>query len=259
MLLILSKVLPTLLFPVGLVFFLCLLTSWFAFRKGARLAGLLALVAAVLLYTAANPRISNRLLLRLESQYPPSLENPKAAAIVLLGGGMAPMSAPRVYPETNAAGDRLLHAARLWKQGRAPLVVATGGYISFLTNATGSEAEIYVKALRDLFDLPDSALRSVPGTTTTADDAVRTDALFSAQGIQKEILLVTSASHMPRAVATFRKRGFIVHPAPTDYLSEEGTPFKAFQILPTAGALNATGVALHEYLGLGAYRLFGKL
>jgi uncharacterized SAM-binding protein YcdF (DUF218 family) len=259
MLLILSKVLPALLFPVGLVFLLCLLTAWFAFRKGARLAGFLALLAAALLYTAANPRVSNRLLLELESRYPPSLENPNAAAIVLLGGGMAPMSAPRVYPETNAAGDRLLHAARLWKQGRAPLVIATGGYISFLTNATGSEAEIYVKALSDLFDLPDSALKSVPGTTTTADDAVRTEALFAAEGLKKEILLVTSASHMPRAVATFRKQGFIVHPAPTDFLSETGSPFKAFQLLPTVGALNATCVALHEYLGIWTYRILRRL
>jgi uncharacterized SAM-binding protein YcdF (DUF218 family) len=259
MLLVISKVLPALLFPVGLVFLLCLLTAWFAFRKGARLAGLLALLAATLLYVAANPRISNRLLLGLESRYPPALENPQVAAIVLLGGGMAPMSAPRVYPETNAAGDRLLHAARLWKQGRAPIVVATGGYISFISNATGSEAEIYVKALKDLFDLPDSALRAVPGTTTTADDAVRTEALFVAQGLEKEILLVTSASHMERAAATFRKRGFTVHPAPTDFLSETETPFKAFQLLPTAGALNATGVALHEYLGLWAYRVMGKL
>lgn len=259
MLLVISKVVPALLSPVGLAFLLCLLTAWFAFRKGARLAGLLALVVATVLYTAGSTRVANRLLWGLERRNPPLLANPNAAAIVLLGGGMAPMVAPRVYPETNAAGDRLLHAARLWKQGHAPLVVATGGYIPFLTNAPGSEADLYVKTLHELFGIPESALRGVPGTTTTADDAEKTRALFDAQHLKKEILLVTSASHMPRAAATFRKQGFIVHPAPTDFLSETGTPAKVFDLIPSAGGLNATGVALHEYLGLWAYHFSGKL
>jgi uncharacterized SAM-binding protein YcdF (DUF218 family) len=55
-------------------------------------------------------------------------------------------------------------------------------------------------------------------------------------------LLVTSASHMPRAMGTFRQNSFLVEPWPVYDLREN--------------RLNA--VATHEWLGLIAYRLLGR-
>jgi uncharacterized SAM-binding protein YcdF (DUF218 family) len=259
MLLVLSKVIPAFLFPAGLVIVLCLLTAWLAFRKGARAAGFVALGAAVVLYAAASPLVSNGLMRGLERHYPPVAESPDAAAIVLLGGGMALMVDPRIYPETNAAGDRIIHAARLWQQGHAPLVVTTGGYIKFAVEVPGSEAELYARLLTELFGLPENATVRMGRSLTTHDDAVLTAELFDSLGIEKEILLVTSASHMPRAVGLFRKQGFIVHPAPTDYRGNLHSPFKAFSLLPSGHALSETTTALHEYLGLWAYRMLGRM
>lgn len=257
--LILSKVIPAFLFPTGLVLALCLVTAWLAFRRGARAAGLVAMLAALLLYLAASPVVSNRLLLRLEKQYPPSHDNPRAAAIVLLGGGMVPLLAPRVYPETGHAGDRLIHAARLWRQGLAPVLVATGGYIEFLTDAPGTEADLYAHVLTELFGLPDSAVIAMGRSRTTHEDALFTAELFEEAGLDKNILLVTSATHMRRAEALFLKAGFSVTPAPTDYRGETHVRFRMFDLLPRAEALANTTVALHEYLGLWAYRLAGKV
>ena len=68
-------------------------------------------------------------------------------------------------------------------------------------------------------------------------------------------ILVTSASHLPRAMAIFRKQGMAPIPAPTDYMVKERegglTPGVFF---PGAGALGKAGRAIHEYLGL----LWGK-
>ncbi len=257
--LILSKVVPAFLFPAGLVLVLCLVTAWLAFRKGARVAGSLAVLAALVLYLAANPLVSNRLLISLERDYPPSHDNPRASAIVLLGGGMVPLLAPRVYPETGPAGDRLIHAARLWRQGLAPVLVATGGYIEFLTDAPGTEADLYAQVLTELFGVPDSAMIAMGRSRTTHEDAVFTAEVFKEAGLEKNILLVTSATHMRRAEALFRKAGFVVQPAPTDYRGEAALSFKMFDLLPKAEALSNTTVALHEYLGLWAYRMAGKI
>jgi uncharacterized SAM-binding protein YcdF (DUF218 family) len=259
MLLVISKLVPALLFPAGLAILLCLLAAWLAFRKGAPGGGSVALAAALLLYTAASPILSEKLLRGLESQSPPPRDYPQAAAVVLLGGGMAPLLPPRVHPETNAAGDRLLHAARLWKRGRAPVVVATGGYIPFLTTATGSEADLYAVVLTELFGLPEAAILRVPQSRTTHEDALYAAELFTRIGMKKDILLVTSATHMRRAAAIFHKQGFTVHAAPTDFRASEKKSFKAFDLLPSGAALAETHVALSEYVGYFAYRLLGRL
>ncbi len=61
------------------------------------------------------------------------------------------------------------------------------------------------------------------------------------------IILVTSASHMPRASALFRKAGINVIPAPTDYQVKGGSELFQF---PSASGLSKSEAAFHEYLGL---------
>ena len=71
-----------------------------------------------------------------------------------------------------------------------------------------------------------------------------------------KFILVTSASHLPRAMALFRKQGMEPIPAPTDYLAREregGLPPGVFY--PCAGSLEKAERAIHEYLGL----LWGKV
>ena len=68
---------------------------------------------------------------------------------------------------------------------------------------------------------------------------------------EEPFILVTSASHMPRAMALFRKHGMEPIPAPTDYMVKERegglTPGVFF---PGAGSLEKAERAVHEYLGL---------
>jgi uncharacterized SAM-binding protein YcdF (DUF218 family) len=259
MLLVLSKLLPALLFPLGLAILLCLFATWLALRRRAWMPAGVAFLAGATLYAAASPLVSNKLLLRLELQNRPVLVYPKAAAIVLLGGSMVAVTPPRVLAETAPAGDRVIHAARLWRQKRAPRLVVTGGYIPFLTTMDGSEADLYAAFLTEMFDVPDGSILRVGDSRTTQEDATLSARLFDSTGMKKEILLVTSASHMPRASALFRKNGFMVHPAPTDFNGTENMPFLWFHLLPSADALAQTTLALREYVGMWAYRALGRV
>jgi uncharacterized SAM-binding protein YcdF (DUF218 family) len=259
MLLFLSKLLPALLFPLGFVILLCLAATWLAARRRAWLPACLTFLAALVLYAASTPLVSNGLLLRLELQNPPSLTYPKSTAIVVLGGGLMTLMPPRIRPETGIAGDRLLQAARLWRQKSAPRLVVTGGYVPFMTEAPGTEADLYASLLMELFDVPDSSILRVGGSRTTQEDASLTARLFDSTGMHKDVLLVTSASHMPRAAALFRKHGFTVTPAPTDFNATENDIFLSFRLLPSAESLAQTTVALREYVGFWAYRLLGRI
>ena len=72
----------------------------------------------------------------------------------------------------------------------------------------------------------------------------------------KKILLVTSASHMPRSAAVFRTQGIDFVAAPTD-VRVVPRPFNLFQILPNFEALKFSTIATKEYIGIAVYRLKG--
>ena len=78
------------------------------------------------------------------------------------------------------------------------------------------------------------------------------------------ILLVSSASHLPRAIPVFTKQGFRVTPAPCDYASqnlprENWDDIDAFDVLPSDIALQHTREVVTEVAGIVIYWLAGKL
>jgi uncharacterized SAM-binding protein YcdF (DUF218 family) len=70
-------------------------------------------------------------------------------------------------------------------------------------------------------------------------------------------LLVTSAYHMPRAMAAFGAAGFAVEAYPVDWRTRG--PIDAFRPFSSLGdGLRRTDTAMHEWVGLLTYRLTGK-
>jgi uncharacterized SAM-binding protein YcdF (DUF218 family) len=83
-------------------------------------------------------------------------------------------------------------------------------------------------------------------SSNTRQNAQFTADILFPQGIKK-IILVTSALHMRRAVASFEKQGFTVIPAATDY--EARTRFDWTGFLPDASALDGSARAIKEIVG----------
>jgi uncharacterized SAM-binding protein YcdF (DUF218 family) len=74
----------------------------------------------------------------------------------------------------------------------------------------------------------------------------------------KSIILVTSAYHMKRAVAMFKKMGMNVVPAPTDYMSEQ-KKVSIYSLIPKANHLLTSSTAFYEYISFIWYRVNGKV
>ena len=162
-----------------------------------------------------------RLVSSLEWRYLPQGDLPTADAIVLLGGGTRPQLPPRPMSEMNEAGDRMVYAARLYHEGKAPIIVPSGGFIE-LFGSTVPETEAMAQLLTEL-GVPDDAILRESKSRNTHENAVEVWALLEPLGIRR-ILLVTSAMHMPRSVAIFERQGFEVIPAPTDFLVTQEEP-----------------------------------
>ena len=105
--------------------------------------------------------------------------------------------------------------------------------------------------------VPDEAIVTAGTNRTTAENAREVAALWPSLGFQSA-LLVTSAAHMPRALASFRKAGVPVTPSSTD-IRVVNDPLDPLDFLPDAGALSATGDAVKERIGYIVYRVRGDL
>ena len=211
-------------------------------------------VAVVLMY--GSPLVGAWLLQTLENDFEPRpvAAYPIVDAIVVLGGVTGAPIPPRLTVEVNGAFDRLLHGVRLLKAEKAPLLVLTGGVISSLSGTDMPEAE-RLRTLAGEFGVGDESLLLESDSRNTHENAVFTARLLRERKLTR-ILLVTTASHMSRSVAAFRLEELVVIAAPTDIRSVP-RPLTLGQLIPKAGALEQSSIALKEYLGWWVYRLKG--
>lgn len=181
---------------------------WLLFRKQAKPA-VCVLAVAAFLFALGLPAVSTAVGYSLERKFPPTpLEAiPSADAIVVLGGGVGAASEAVPYPELYWSADRAIMAARLFRAGKAPLIIPTG------TGAPQAE-----KPLLEALGVPCSSIVCEDEAIDTATNATKTVAILRARGC-KRILLVTSAWHMPRAMMLFQIPGVEVVPVGCDYES----------------------------------------
>lgn len=105
--------------------------------------------------------------------------------------------------------------------------------------------------LADL-NVPPDALLIEDSSASTRENAVFTAGLLNERGIDR-VLLVTSALHMQRALATFRAVGIDAAPAAADF-EVMPEPNQILRWLPDAAALADSTRALKEYLGFWVYQ-----
>ena len=263
MFLFFSKLLPLFVYPLGLTSLLLLLGLIIGWKR-PYLALFPMGMALFLILLASNAWVSSLLVQSLEWRQISNEELPEAEAIILLGGSTRVPTPPRKTVEITEAGDRVLYAAHLYKEGKAPLIIATGGRIAWLQNAP-PEADSMKHLLLE-FGIPESAIIEETQALNTYQNALYTKEILEERGIQKS-LLVTSASHITRSLLVFKKQGINVIPAPTDFLVTQldwqqlnSTPQAILlNSLPDAGRLQQTTQALKEYLGIVVYWLKGWL
>ena len=105
--------------------------------------------------------------------------------------------------------DRLLKAFRLYRAGKARLIVVSGGDNPLLAKARTEHHAEEMRNISEEWGVPDSAILVEDSSINTRENALFTRKLLADEGIQN-IILVTSALHMCRAAATFRKVEFKV-------------------------------------------------
>jgi uncharacterized SAM-binding protein YcdF (DUF218 family) len=259
MLFYLSKLLVLPFYPVGLAMILLVAGIAALFRQMQKTGRILVMCAAIVLYLFSAGPLPDVLLRSFELQYTPSLTYPPASAIVLLTGGEVQKMPPRLYDEINDAGDRDLYAARLLKQQAAKLLIITGGSIPFLRKTDRTESEAAYRIIADFGMADTTRILLETKAKNTYENGAFTKNILDSLKLPRTVILVTSALHMPRSVAIFKKLGYSVIPAPTDYTVDVPGRWTPLSLLPSADALYHSTSVMHELYGIIAYRLLGRL
>lgn len=173
---------------------------------------------------------------------------PIAQAIVVLGGNTANGRSNWFEPyDRQSVVLRTDTAAELYAAGRAPLIVVSGAAL----DGGVSEATMMAAAL-ERGGVPGQAIIQEDHSLTTRQNALYTAQVLRARRIDR-FLLVTSALHMPRAMASFQKLDLhpVAAPSPPQIVVPD-TPDFAFW-LPDLRTLHASRSIVKEYLGLLVY------
>lgn len=250
----LSKVIALFAYPVGLLTCVLIAAAVLMVAGRLRAARVLVIAAVVLLFAAANQWTAYTLVRSLEDDYRarPMEDIPEADVIVVLGGGLGLPHPPRRHPHLGSGSDRLLHALRLYRAGKAPRMLLTGGNV-FPQPGLESES-YYARRLLAMWGVPESTIEIETESRNTLENAGHSRRILEEHGWH-DVILVTSATHMRRAVLAFRHAGIEVTPAPTDFLAVDANAPEALNWIPSAGALSGTTHALHEYIGRLWYRV----
>ena len=212
-------------------------------------------VALGLLLIGFGP-VGSILMRPLEDRFPrPPASMPEPTGIIVLGGIVSFPSAARGAIALTQDGERLSEAAILARRYPNAMVVFSGGTFGNRPEAA-TEAFIAKRFLADL-GVDESRIVLESRSLSTAQNAAFTRDLLMPQPGQRW-LLVTSASHMPRAVGSFRRAGFPVIPYPVGYTTA-GSPDDYWAIrLEASTSLVRADVALHEWISLIAYWFMGR-
>jgi uncharacterized SAM-binding protein YcdF (DUF218 family) len=226
--------------PLSLVILGCL--GWWL-AKRFRFAGNTIIITSIALLLVLSTGAGSRLLVApLENRSLP-VPNPKminAQVIVILGGGRsfaAPEDGGRDQPSAQTLA-RLRHGARLHRLTGLPVLVSGGAP----DRGGESEAAVMARALREDFQIP---VRWIEDTSeNTAQNAAHAATLLQEAGIDRVL---------PRAMHIFSKTRLKAMPAPTDFRSRK--PLSAADFIPSAGSLQSSHYALHEWIGMVWYSL----
>lgn len=253
---LLSKIVSLLTQPLAWVALLLSL-ALLGIHQRRRWAGPTVGAALALLLVLGWEPLPDRLLRQLESRYPAVPEGTDLkpfAGLIVLGGALeaAYIWQGHDQPALNEAAERMTAALPLMQQNGHLKLLFTGGEGELLASST-SEADRAGRFFRAM-GLPAQRLMLESRSRNTHENAVLSATLPGVDPTQPW-LLVTSAWHMPRAMASFRHAGWKVTAYPVDFRSGVATPWTQYSL---ATGVHKWQVALHEMLGLLSYRLAGR-
>lgn len=249
-----SKLLNFLIQPLFIVTVLLLLSL--IIRK-PKLKRILLIAGILCLFFFSNDFIANEVITWWELPSQPYSEMRKyEAAILLTGVAQHKNTGPsdRVYLYLGA--DRVNHTVELYRRGLVKKIIISGGVSD--PDFEGIPEAVKLKQLMRVMVVPDSVILLDPFSNNTYENAVNSKAMLdSLQLNPHDCLLVTSAFHMRRALACFKKQNAEMDYFTCDFRGQPRTFKFETLFIPKLEAVLIWQKLLKEWVGMIVYRVTG--
>jgi len=250
-----SKVLTFLVSPM--VWFFTLII-WGLRSKDERRKKRLVTSAIVILFLSCNSFFVDELMRAWEPVTPDYYLNEDKWDVAIVLGGIGSIDERQKRMDFGCAGDRLFQTIELYHRKKIKQIMFSGGSgsIRYPDHKEGT----YVKKYLSTIHIPDSSMIIENDSKNTYENAVFSKKILDSLQFKGSILLVTSALHMPRAMACFKKAGFTnVTPFLTNRLSGPRRFDWDHCLLPNPGAMSTLNLLLHEWIGYAVYKMKGYI
>ena len=240
----LHKILPLIFSPL---FFIMGLIIWGSIIGSKKIS----IIGIVILIFCSLPIISNKTTVYLQKDY--SLQETssinKADAIVVLSGMVSAIKTGNKFKYEFGGGvDRILSGMDLFKDNKAPLLILTRGKLPWQLGIPEGE---YLKEFAIKFGIPEKSILLTDNVQNTDEEAKSVKRLLKKN--DTEIILVTSAFHMPRAKKIFEAANIKVIPFAVDFSSSRKITLMDF--IPSASGLYVTSNFVKRMIGRAYYSL----
>ncbi|WP_316805123.1 YdcF family protein [Pedobacter nototheniae] len=197
-----------------------------------------------MLFVFSNSFLIGKILNAYEAKYP---DDQKFEVGILLGG-FSEINERNNQIQLSFTGDRLFQTISLYKRGKINKILISGGSGNLLDTKV-KEADLALNYLKEI-GIPDSAIWIENQSRNTIENAKNSFSLIQKYKANANVLVITSAWHIPRSKLIFDKVfGKKLTYYPTNYLGK--TTYDAGDILiPDAYALFKWELLLKEWIGL---------
>jgi len=234
---ILKKTITFFVEPFGMVLTLLTIGIYFLYTNRNRYAKLFISLGFFILLLFSNPPFSNYLVEKLEGKHPKYGYQENIKYIHVLGSGH---NTDKFQPLSSQVSSikRAIEGIIIHKRIKGSKLIFTG----FKGGTNISNAKMNEKLAIALGVKKENIIiGSLP--KDTKEEAVFVKSIVE----KKQFILVTSASHMPRAIKLFKSVDLSPIPAPTNFYKNE---VKSYLGIPNIGSLEISRIAIHEYLGI---------
>ena len=236
---LIKKIITFFIEPFGMVFTLFTLGVFFLVIKKEQLAKKILLITLGIMFLFSYPPFSNYLISNLENQYSKFDYKHKVKYIHILGNGHNIDESQPLSSQISDAGiKRDLEGIIIHKKMKDSILIFTG--YSGDTNIPNAQMN---SKLALALGVDKKSIIVNPKPKDTKEEALFTKSIVG----KNPFILVTSATHMPRAMLLFKSLGLNPIPAPTSFYKDE---FRGYFRTPLLWSFYKSQIAVHEYIGI---------
>lgn len=242
--------------PFNVILALLVLGWLLLFKKpavGKRLIGM----GLLIIFLAGSDFLPEIMMRSLENRIPAGAVPSKINGVIVLAGMVNMESSRKGLIELTEQSDRIIEGIIMLQKYPEAKLIITGGS-GYLKQGENLKEADYLKKMAILLGVNKERILIERNSRNTHEHAVVLAKILHTEE-KGQWVLITSAFHMPRSYGCFKKEGLNIIPYPVDYKtgSDSNTGFSFFSIMPGIGNFGRFSIALHEWIGLIAYKITG--